>query len=469
MIKSATKTVLIGLLVAVNQSVATAGETPPSVDAAAAAGWPSPDLLGRHLQYEILRNKPDPMMRQLAYQILYSERYNDNKDALAKISDLSLVQKLAPQNQAELEKLEGNWGKLTPAGLYLVALTHEQGWVTSPSAEKYDLFLSRAASKFHFDAENILKIKALKENPKSLRNYTQAKYACKDLAKHQHHLTQECNQTTTAWEKNLEQLAQYDDPAALFIKGQMAEAKAINPSAPYQTNNKSDAGAADRTSLDYYKKAAELGEPRAQEKLSIHHYAKYLNTQNKADLSEAKKWASLSERAGNPGGAAQLASILEFEGDFSTAHKIIKNLASDTGNQTAIERLQLMEKSKADFQKNKLSADTKNEPTNNYKVAQALANGKGANKNYPLAAMYAKRSAEQGNSEAQNLFAYFLYTGTGLPRDEAAAYFWSLLSAGAGNNQAKERVFELEHGLPPNDRLKIQNLASQWKKKRRLL
>lgn len=72
-----------------------------------------------------------------------------------------------------------------------------------------------------------------------------------------------------------------------------------------------------------------------------------------------------------------------------------------------------------------------------HRLGQLYACGTGVEKNIEKAAELFRKSAEQGNPDAQLLFGCYLYKGRGIKQDKARGVQWIKKSAERGNSQAQ--------------------------------
>jgi TPR repeat protein len=77
------------------------------------------------------------------------------------------------------------------------------------------------------------------------------------------------------------------------------------------------------------------------------------------------------------------------------------------------------------------------------------------------------RSAEQGNQEAQLRLGLLLYDGKFLPRDEVTACQWIILAAESGNKEARSVLREMELFLDKSQVAEAKRRAAQFKPKAR--
>jgi uncharacterized protein len=66
--------------------------------------------------------------------------------------------------------------------------------------------------------------------------------------------------------------------------------------------------------------------------------------------------------------------------------------------------------------------------------------GKGVSKDYAEAAQWYRKSAEQGNTNAEYSLAYMYHGGKGVPQDDSEAARWCLKAAEQGNASAQDAL-----------------------------
>jgi TPR repeat protein len=93
--------------------------------------------------------------------------------------------------------------------------------------------------------------------------------------------------------------------------------------------------------------------------------------------------------------------------------------------------------------------------------------GLGVPQDYTQAALWYRKAAEQGYSDAQWMLGALYYKGQGVPQDYAEAYFWYDLAA-AGKLDAPEPKYaakqrdEAASRLTPADLSREQERARKW-------
>lgn len=101
-----------------------------------------------------------------------------------------------------------------------------------------------------------------------------------------------------------------------------------------------------------------------------------------------------------------------------------------------------------------------------YKLGYDYYNGHGIAQDYAQAAVWWKKSADQGFAYAQNNLGVLYNSGKGVPQSYSEAYFWQNLAAAGANGDmqvqfAKNRD-ESAGRLGMFERLRVQKRASKW-------
>jgi hypothetical protein len=101
-----------------------------------------------------------------------------------------------------------------------------------------------------------------------------------------------------------------------------------------------------------------------------------------------------------------------------------------------------------------------------YKVGYDYYLGQGVVQDYAQAAIWWRKSAEQGYASAQNNLGVLYTTGQGVPQSYAEAYFWQNLAAALMNGPLQARFAKNRDDagakLPSVARLRVQERAAQW-------
>src|SRR6202035_4923064 len=97
-----------------------------------------------------------------------------------------------------------------------------------------------------------------------------------------------------------------------------------------------------------------------------------------------------------------------------------------------------------------------------YNLGYLFASGK-LPRNPSAAALWVRRSADQGYRNAESLPGSFYRDGTGVPKDYVQAYLWLNLAAAAGDSGAAKRRDDLEKLMTPERIGEAQALTSKWK------
>jgi hypothetical protein len=92
--------------------------------------------------------------------------------------------------------------------------------------------------------------------------------------------------------------------------------------------------------------------------------------------------------------------------------------------------------------------------------------GSGVAQDFAQAAVWWKKSAEQGFPQAQNNLGVLYNTGKGVPQSYPEAYFWQNLAAASSNGKMQEQFAknrdESAARLWGFERLKVQKRAAKW-------
>jgi TPR repeat protein len=106
------------------------------------------------------------------------------------------------------------------------------------------------------------------------------------------------------------------------------------------------------------------------------------------------------------------------------------------------------------------------DPKAQYQLGYDYYRGHGLAQDYAQAAIWWKKSAEQGFASAQNNLGVLYNSGKGVPQSYSDAYFWQNLAAAGANGDlqvqfAKNRD-ESASRLGMFERLRVQKRASKW-------
>jgi Sel1 repeat len=106
------------------------------------------------------------------------------------------------------------------------------------------------------------------------------------------------------------------------------------------------------------------------------------------------------------------------------------------------------------------------DPKAQYTLGYHYYLGKGIAQDYAQAAVWWKKSADQGYAYAQNNLGVLYNSGRGVPQSYSDAYFWQNLAAAAANGDMQEQFAknrdESASRLGMFERLRVQKRASKW-------
>jgi TPR repeat protein len=155
----------------------------------------------------------------------------------------------------------------------------------------------------------------------------------------------------------------------------------------------------------------------------------------KADVPEAIRWLEMSAKAGMPQALVAMASLSDIGYgvplDFARATQL-RQQAAKIGNPTA---------------RAQLDADQRLPGARDFRRADALTDFK----QYSAALPYARKSAEAGSPDGQELLGRALLFGYGTAKNPAEAIQWFLMSDAGGaaaGSRAMGYVYEFGVGVP---------------------
>lgn len=93
--------------------------------------------------------------------------------------------------------------------------------------------------------------------------------------------------------------------------------------------------------------------------------------------------------------------------------------------------------------------------------------GKEVKKDYKKAVKWTRLAAEQGDSKGQYNLGTLYLNGRGVRKDYIKAYMWFSLSGAQGDKAAIKERDRIQRQLNPIELEKAQQLASQWKLKKK--
>ena len=96
------------------------------------------------------------------------------------------------------------------------------------------------------------------------------------------------------------------------------------------------------------------------------------------------------------------------------------------------------------------------------------ANGEGVHKDLVQAVFWIRKSAKQGDADAQSNLGAMYARGDGVPKDEVISYMWRNLAAAQGNEFAKKAREALGASMTPAQIAKGQRLSREWRPKKPL-
>ena len=81
--------------------------------------------------------------------------------------------------------------------------------------------------------------------------------------------------------------------------------------------------------------------------------------------------------------------------------------------------------------------------------------------NYPMAAKWFRKAADQGHAQSQQSLAVMYGKGQGVPRDFVVSYAWLILASEQGDRQAQSAKAEIEKLMTPAILSTAQKLARE--------
>lgn len=209
-------------------------------------------------------------------------------------------------------------------------------------------------------------------------------------------------------------------------------------------------GIAEDTDFDsatkWLKKAASQGNVESQQYLSLI----YIQLDN---YDEAYVWTSLAAENGNKQAQLNL-SVMYFNGsgidkDIDKAIKLA-TLAAEQGDAQAqcnLAKMYLASEDESIYEDAikwlQLSSEQENAEAQ-CKLGLMYENGQGTEKNYCEAFRLYSLSANQGFADAQYCLGQLLENGLGVDQNCQEAYKWYVLAAEQGDEEAKERIIDIE-------------------------
>ena len=98
-----------------------------------------------------------------------------------------------------------------------------------------------------------------------------------------------------------------------------------------------------------------------------------------------------------------------------------------------------------------------------YRLGLAYCLGHGVKKDYIESVKWLRRSADQGNAKAQYYLGFCYSIGRCLVKNVQTAYGWFLLSEAGGGESASAILANLETSLSPVQQQMARAWAKQWK------
>lgn len=106
------------------------------------------------------------------------------------------------------------------------------------------------------------------------------------------------------------------------------------------------------------------------------------------------------------------------------------------------------------------------DPKAQYTLGYDYYNGKGIAQDFAQAAVWWRKSADQGYAYAQNNLGVLYNLGKGVPQSFSEAYFWQNLAAAGANGEWQEKFAqnrdESAGRLSAWERLRVQKRAAKW-------
>lgn len=224
--------------------------------------------------------------------------------------------------------------------------------------------------------------------------------------------------------------------------------------------------------FEWYKKAANAGNPEAQTELGLM-YAKGYDVVP-VDYNEAIRWTRIAAEQGYVGAEYNLGVAydngLGVTADLVTAFSWYLKAAEqgyDIAQFNVGTMYELGQGVRADpvqartwYQK---AADQGNAPAR-YNLGNMYIVGKGGEKDAAKGLTLIEASARQGFALAQSRMAEFYYSGESVPKDKVKAYAWALLAASDGDPDGQELMNTMDgsHLLSEADMRQASDLADTY-------
>ena len=103
-----------------------------------------------------------------------------------------------------------------------------------------------------------------------------------------------------------------------------------------------------------------------------------------------------------------------------------------------------------------------------FALGARYATGEDVPRNYSTAVQWFSRAAEQGQVLAQATLGAYYWEGRGVHQDLDKAYFWSILARAGGDEASKYRVAALASRMSRRQIIAAQEEANDWLQQRQL-
>lgn len=244
------------------------------------------------------------------------------------------------------------------------------------------------------------------------------------------------------------------DPNAEFLLGQAYDTGKVLPHD-------------EAKALDYYRRAAEHGQAKAQNNLASLYASGTGGVPQ--DKAEARKWLQKAAEQGAALAQDNLGLMLSQEGDKEAAKWFGKaadqgllsaqlhlgNLYYDGGNGVEQDYAQAARwLRKAAEQKNARAQNT---------LGVMYQNGRGVERDLTEAARWFQRAAEQGDAKAQSNLGQMYCDGSGVRVNPAEGYKWLTLSAERNEITAIKFLADFQTGMTPEQIAAGRKLVEEYK------
>jgi len=161
-------------------------------------------------------------------------------------------------------------------------------------------------------------------------------------------------------------------------------------------------------------------------------------------------------QAGNYQAALDELTKLSEKGFMKAALKLGEMYSNGTGVEKDAEEA---------FKWYKKAADA-NDPEGKFQIAQMYMEGRGVPQDEVEGAKQMLEAAEMDFAKAQFQMTLWYEAGKGLNQNFEEAYFWSILAAGQGIEEAEQKMLAYQQSLPPETAQSIRERAKEWKPKK---